>query len=451
MANIIFYLRGTKEPKKVYLRYRPNRDFNLSINTPFVIHSENWDDTTKQWDTSQIVKGAKTVETKKQNAEILDFNKRIETFKLDISNQIDNNLNLTAPQLKEHLKDFILKHYFAHKLETKKKYTIPDKLDALIDYYIQFRSVEDKTQGKKPISANTIKKYRGLKSTLMKFNKNLIVTDINNIFRNKLVKWFNGQGYTAQTQTKYLKDIKMLCKFAETEHNISKDVLSWKIDRNPDNVTKGLYLNFDKLATLETLDLTGSLDEVRDWLLISCYTALRVSELFSLDTANIVEDPNGRKFIKVIEKKNRNAKDKGIKYTALLPKVVDIMNKRGGKFPKVISEPYYNRQLKKLCKIAGFDEVVQSAKIEATENGNRRIEGEYPFYELVTSHIGRQTSVTLFGQFMDTETMQMMTNHHDKTLLEHYNKIDIDTKQLQKAKKVYEAFKNMNITPEQLN
>lgn len=159
MANIIFYLRGTKEPKKIYLRYRPNRDFNLSINTPFAIHSENWDALNKNWDTSKIVKGAKTIETKKQNAEITNFNKRIEAFKLEISNQIDNNLSLTAPQLKEHLKDFILKNYFAHKLEAKRKYTIPSRMDALIDYYIQYRSVEDKTQGKKPISVNTVKKY----------------------------------------------------------------------------------------------------------------------------------------------------------------------------------------------------------------------------------------------------------------------------------------------------
>lgn len=112
------------------------------------------------------------------------------------------------------------------------------------------------------------------------------------------MKWFNEQGYTVQTQTKYLKDIKMLCKFAETEHKINKDLLSWKIDHNPENITTGLYLDFDKLNILKKLPLEGLLDEVRDWLLISCYTALRVSELFSLNVEHIIADPAGRRFIK---------------------------------------------------------------------------------------------------------------------------------------------------------
>lgn len=127
------------------------------------------------------------------------------------------------------------------------------------------------------------------------------------------------------------------------------------------------------------------------------------------------------------------------------------MDKRGGKFPKTINEQYYNKQLKKICKIAGFDEVVQSAKVERTLRGNRRVRGTYPFYELVTSHIGRQTAVTLFSQYLDTETLQMMTNHKDKKLLDHYNKTDLESKQLQKAKKMYEAFENIKLNLEQLN
>lgn len=450
MANIIFYLRGNKEPKKIYLRYRPNREFNLSISTPFSIDSENWDDNSKEWDTSRIIKGAKTAESKKRNSEITDFNKRLDAFKLEISNLIDDNLHLSALELKDFLKKHILTRYFGHKIDADKKYTIPIKFDNLIGYYIQYRSVEDKTQNKKPISENTIKKYKGLKNLLFRFDKKLKVTDINNTFRNKFIKWLNKQGYAVQTQTKYLKDIKMLCKFAETEHSISREVLNWKINRNPDNITKGLYFSFEQLAILETLPLTGSLDNARDWLIISCYTALRVSELLSLDINNIVEVDN-RKYIKVIERKNLNTPTKGIKYTPLIPKIIEIMDKRSGKFPNVVSEQYYNRQIKKVCEMAGFDEMVESAKTQNTDNGNRRIEGKYPFYELVTSHIGRQTAVTLFGQYIDPEIMQMMTNHQSIEMLNHYNKTDLDTQQRQKAVKVYEAFEKLKLTTNQLN
>ncbi|SDE48540.1 tyrosine-type recombinase/integrase [Riemerella columbipharyngis] len=450
MANIIFYLRGNKEPKKIYLRYRPNRDFNLSISTPFSILSDNWNDKSKEWDTSKIIKGAKTTETKKHNAEIANFNKRLNAFKLEISNLIDDNLNLSSLELKDFLKKYILINYFGHKIDADKKYTIPIKFDSLIDYYIQYRSIEDKTQNKKPISENTIKKYKGLKNTLHKFDRQLKVTDINNAFRNKFVEWLNKQSYSVQTQTKYLKDIKMLCRFSETEHNISKEVLNWKINRNPDNITKGLYFSFIQLSILENLPLTGSLDNARDWLIISCYTALRVSELLSLDVNNIIE-VDKRKYIKVIERKNINTATGGVKYTPLIPKILKIMDKRGGKFPEAVSEQYYNRQIKKVCKIAGFDKMVESAKTKNTGNGNRRIEGKYPFYDLVTSHIGRQTAVTLFSQYIAPETLQLMTNHQSMEMLNHYNKTDIDTRQQQKAIKLYQALEDIEFNPNQLN
>ena len=44
------------------------------------------------------------------------------------------------------------------------------------------------------------------------------------------------------------------------------------------------------MNVLEKLDLTDNerLDNARDWLIISCYSALRISDLFKLDVDNIV-------------------------------------------------------------------------------------------------------------------------------------------------------------------
>ena len=105
-----------------------------------------------------------------------------------------------------------------------------------------------------------------------------------------------------------------------------------------------------------------------------------------------------------------------------MPQVLKIMAKRGGEFPRKISDQRYNEFIKKVCEIAGFN--------EPTEGGimieGRKIKSVYPFYKLVTSHSGRKTYVTLYSQYIPTEILQIQTNHHSKEMVEHYNKTDED-------------------------
>lgn len=76
---------------------------------------------------------------------------------------------------------------------------------------------------------------------------------------------------------------------------------------------------------------------------------------------------------------------------------------------------------------------------------NRKTKGVYPFYELVTSHSGRKTYVTLFSEFLPSEILQMQTNHHSKEMLEHYNKTDETELMLRSAKLVANAHKEVKL------
>ena len=184
---------------------------------------------------------------------------------------------------------------------------------------------------------------------------------------------------------------------------------------------------------------TDYLDNARDWLLISCYTSVLVSELFTFDTENIIEDGKD-KYIKVTEKKNANTTG-GKKMIYLMPQVLKIMAKRGGEFPRKISDQRYNEFIKKVCEIAGFN--------EPTEGGimieGRKIKSLYPFYKLVTSHSGRKTYVTLYSQYIPTEILQIQTNHHSKEMVEHYNKTDEDLLMLQRARLVAQAHNEVKL------
>ncbi len=445
MASINFLIRGTTKTKRVYFRYRPGRNFDLALATPFEIDAADWDAANQNWNVNRLVKGAKTSETKFQNNLILKFNNDLAEFRTQILNFIDSSRHLPASDLKPAISAFVTNNYFAYKVEARRTTAKPANFAELIEFYIDYRSVEDKTKGTKPIAQNTVKKYKTLQKILLKFDKNLKVTEINDVWRNEFVKYLNNLDYSASTQVKFLSDIKMLCRFADDEHDINKKVLNWTINRNPEPVAKGLHLSFEHLRKLKTTIMPSeSLDNARDWLLISCYTSVRVSELLTFDENKIIDD-HGNKYIMVQEKKNRNHKDQGLKCIYLLPEVVKILDKRGGQFPRKISEQKYNDYIKLVCKTAGFDEEVEGGKREITDGVNRKKKGVFPLWQLVSSHIGRATYVSLFSQYLPSEIIQMQTNHHSREMVDHYNKTELTEKLLQRAKVVAQAHSEIKL------
>jgi hypothetical protein len=117
MTAISFYLRG----EKIYFRYRPNRDFDLSIATPYSIKPQNWDSVNQNWNEAQIIKGAQKAETKLLNKEIERFNGLLISFRYNVGKFIQDNSDKESSDLKELVKDFVTKNYFAHRLNTKTK------------------------------------------------------------------------------------------------------------------------------------------------------------------------------------------------------------------------------------------------------------------------------------------------------------------------------------------
>lgn len=445
MINIRFYIRGTKPVKKIYFRYCPDRNLDISIKTPYSVSSDDWDNENECFNLNKIVKGAKSVEAKQKNIQIEQNNNILNTFRSEITNLIGDNLHLNKEDLKKTLRNFVLKNYFGHKVRTKT--LIPNKISDLIDYYIQFRSVRDTTQDKEPLAENTIKKLKGMQKVLNAFNDDLVISDINNIFRRDFTAWLDKKKYSPQSQGKLLKDLKTICLFAKTEHAISPDIENWYIKSSTDteNKAKGIYFTFDQLKALRFLDLSKNekLDNARDWLLISVYTAVRVSELMKMKREDISQNDKGHDIIKVIEDKNRNKKGGGLKYLPLFDEVKTILSKRNGDFPRAISSQKYNEYIKQVCKEAGFNEMVESAVKQNTADGHRKVSGKYPFWQLVTSHIGRQTFVSLFSDKLGVEVVQMMTNHQSQKMTLHYNKTDYDTQQFRKAETIANAFDEM--------
>ncbi|GEJ46979.1 tyrosine-type recombinase/integrase [Chryseobacterium sp. ON_d1] len=216
----------------------------------------------------------------------------------------------------------------------------------------------------------------------------------------------------------------------------------WKFDieKASRNVPKSVYLNFDELDKIERTEMPNEcLDNARDWLLIACYTGQRVSDYLRFNSSMIVKDDENQSYIEFNQVKT------GTKMQIpLLQKVQNILLKRGGEFPRKISDVNLNLYIKDVCEIAGINEILYNGKVMTIEREDlpritRKVFGCYPKYQLVTSHIGRKSFATNFYEKIPITYLLNFTGHKtERQLLTYISKTDVE-----KAKSTAKIFKSL--------
>ena len=90
-------------------------------------------------------------------------------------------------------------------------------------------------------------------------------------------------------------------------------------------------------------------------------------------------------------------------------KIMEILKKYNGDFPRKISDQKYNEHIKKVC---------EKAKIEQPTNGvlfdqetKSKVEKDYPKWKLVSSHIGRRSFATNNYGKIPTSFLMYITGH----------------------------------------
>jgi integrase len=220
--------------------------------------------------------------------------------------------------------------------------------------------------------------------------------------------------YSQNTIQREFVNIKTFCKHArylglETHPQLD----SLRIDRQK---VEKIYLTYEDLTKIENISkrqLTENLDNAKDWLVISCHTGQRVSD-FMRFTDDHIRTENGKYLLEFTQKKT--GKNMTI---ALHPKVIEILNKRNGKFPYPISNQKYNDLIKKVCELAEINELTEGSKLVETETDSkvyRKKSGIYKKYELVTSHIGRRSFATNFYGEIPTSFLIYMTGHSTEAM-----------------------------------
>lgn len=404
MASINFILQSIKNPANIYLRFMDGRKKDFRAKTNLVVNP-------KEWNTAkQRPKNINNIE----NANLI---KSLDKLKNDLSTKYNNkplDETISTKWLKDFINPPIVKDRFS-------KGVLPTELIKYFDIYI-----EDK---KSTIRPNSIKKIISSRNLLEKFQLEkgftLMIKEVNSQFKTDFINFCISKHYAPSTTQKDIKIIKAVCTHSERNGLTINKQLRDFIYNPVKSKLKPIYLTFKELEKIELFEYSETLSNVKDWLIISCYTGQRVSD-FMRFTSKMVKEVNGKAYIEFTqEKTNKNIA------VALHSKVLDILSKRKGEFPKRIKNQKYNNYLKDVCKLAGINTITKGKLLEETKPNSktfRKKEGEFEKWRLVSSHIGRRSFATNYYGTIPTSILIGTTGHSsEKQFLEYIGKSEVDT------------------------
>lgn len=401
MATVNFLYRSTKQKANLSLRLlfrHDEKDFVFAANTKVEVSKEYWTKKHNQ-------KRPKDIEIANEQNKTNNELNRIENFVLKAFNTV-NPTSISKSWLKSQID-----HYYN---PPKQNIEIPKNLVNYIDYYIEYRKHE--------LKEGLIKKIKVTKHKLERFEldrkKTILISDVNDNFKNEFVTYCKTEKYANNTTERDLAAIKTFCKHArfiglETHHQLD----NLRLEKEK---ALTIYLSFEELEKINAIDkekLTESLENARDWLIISCYTGQRISDFmrFNKEMIRIEKD---KPLIEFTQKKTGK-----IMTVPLHHKVVEILEKREGQFPYAISDQKYNDYIKDVCKIAKINQkVIGSRKTEIMPNSKiyRKEIGNFEKHELVTSHIGRRSFATNFYGKIPTMYLINVTGHSTEKMFLNY-------------------------------
>jgi integrase len=391
MARIKVLLKSKNNPAPIYIRLSDGRSTDVMAKTPYSINPADWST-------------AKEAPKNLNDTDYANLNSSLQVLKSDLLkyyNKTKNSLLINTQWLKDFLDPSI---------QVVQENKIPVTLVEYIDYYIDYRKNE--------IKPTSEKKYRVIQQKMKRFQtsrkKPILISEINDRFKNEFVAYYKSQGYAQNTMQRELVFIKTFCKHARflgLETHPQLDAL--RLDREAGDK---IYLNFKEIEAIEKIEkekLSESLENARDWLIISCFTGQRVSDFLRFNK-DMIRIENGKSLLEFTQKKTSK-----IMTIPLHQKVLDILKKRNGNFPYQISDQKYNDYIKTVCQLAEINNLVKGSKKLETkpESGVfRKKTGTYEKWQLISSHVGRRSFATNFYGKIPTTYLIYVTGHSTEAM-----------------------------------
>ncbi|PIQ17302.1 MAG: hypothetical protein COW66_12530 [Flavobacteriaceae bacterium CG18_big_fil_WC_8_21_14_2_50_34_36] len=226
--------------------------------------------------------------------------------------------------------------------------------------------------------------------------------------------------------------IKTFCRNIELDNLPINPKFKHREFSAPKSKTFDIYLNDKEINTIYNFDFSKSqkFDNARDLFIIGLRTGLRVSDFMRIKKENIL----GNVINITTQKTNENLT------IPIHPQFKEILNKRNGNFPREISSQKFNLYIKDICEEAKINDQVYGSLLNSETN--RKDNGIYPKYKLVSSHTCRRSFATnLFLGGFDNFTIMKATGHRSEKQFINYIKASQD-EHIKKLSEYWEKQKN---------
>lgn len=298
-----------------------------------------------------------------------------------------------------------------------------DVIDAIIN---DRESGKELTKDGKQFAAETIRGYRHTRDNLYKFDPNMRFEAITLDTYKSLIAYFNkNHDHAINSIGKIIKNWKVFLKAAKKRGAHDNLIFLDEDFRVPDEETEDVYLSEAELKIIfDKHYVTNTLDLVRDWFIIDCFTGLRISDIRALDSQHILKDQ-----IRLVNEKT----DTKV-VIPIHPYVKSILKKYGG-LPRKITDQKMNENIKKVCEIAGINEPV----LYSVTKGGVRKDYHLKKYEMVSNHTARRCFITnlLNAGIPDNQVMQLAGIKKHATLLRYKKTKPEETAEIMKGHKFF--------------
>jgi site-specific recombinase XerD len=358
---------------------------------PLIISGDEWDNE-KQRPKNIYLKAHK------------EINRKLDSIKVDLTEYI-KNIPAKKKITKKKISDIIKK-----KCTEEEVYPV-NTLLYFVSQYINSR--------KELICHSTYKRYKVFRNLIARFEgfiKNRItISNVNCEFIKYFITFGKQESYNENTLYRTLNFIKTILNFVEKK-GIATSIREFEFKRIKEE-KEVITLSEEEISLIKNTEVSTALQDSKDWLLISCFTGQRISDFMNFTNDKLLEI-DGRLCINFIQQKT----NKKI-LLPLHPAVIEIIKSNNDSFPKLINAQLYNKNIKKIGKLAQINETIKAKK----RIGHRAKSLLVEKWEILTSHIGRRSFATNFYGKIPTPLLIAATGHgSEQMFLKYINSFDKD-------------------------
>lgn len=289
-------------------------------------------------------------------------------------------------------------------------------LNDFAKWWLEEKSATWSTKSNSSMSKTDLAQYRLFLKYLTEFEKiernKIKFKSLNNEIIVKFSRFLIDKNFRSQNVKRIIGRLKFFCFRAEEDNIKVNKNFRQRIFIPKDEEVKEPFLNIDEIERIYNYKFSDRLDNVRDNLIISVWTGLRVSDFLGrLKVANFIDG-----FIEITTQKTKTPVT-----IPIHPMVRDILIKRNGQLPRKISVIKYNLYVKEVCKLAGLTNIMRGYLFD--KERKHKVIGNYPKYKLISSHIGRRSFATNhFGKISNQVIMKVCGWSKEEMMLKYIKK-----------------------------